>query len=61
MFMSQQGLYGLTNPFVTSERISWAIFDWAATQFSLTEYESTGAVCLTNPFVTCESSLGGYF
>jgi hypothetical protein len=27
------------------EIISGAISDWAATQFSLTVYESTGAVC----------------
>jgi len=27
------------------EKVSGAIFDWAATQFSLTVYESSGAVC----------------
>ena len=27
------------------ETVSGAIFDWAATLFSLTVYESTGAVC----------------
>jgi len=130
--MSQQGLFGLTNPFVTCEStfegyiwvgsdsvfrdclwvqrgcvgwqirsspveaVSGAIYEWAAIQFSLTVYESTGAVWadesirhlwkhfrglylsgkrlsfpwlfmspkglywLTNPFVTCGSSFGGY-
>jgi len=78
--MSQQGLWGLTNPFVTCEKslegyfwvgsdsvfldclgvtrgclgcrfhspplktVSAAISEWAASQFSLTVYESTGAV-----------------
>jgi hypothetical protein len=37
--MSQQGLCGMTNPFVTYEAVSGAISDWAATQFSLTIYE----------------------
>jgi hypothetical protein len=130
---SQQGLWGLTNPFVTSEKsfegylwvgsdsvfldclwvtkgclgcrilsppgkaVSGAISEWAVSQFSLTLYESTGVMwadesihhlwkqfqgrflrgqrlsfswlfmsqkglCgLTNPFVTCEKSFGGYF
>jgi hypothetical protein len=34
----------LTNPFVTCEKSFWAIFDSAASQFSLTVYESPGAV-----------------
>jgi hypothetical protein len=37
------------------------ISEWAASQFSLTVYESTGALGLTNPFVTCEKSFQGYF
>ena len=45
----------------SQETVSGAISDWAATQFSLTVYESTGAVCADESFVTCESSLGGYF
>jgi hypothetical protein len=80
LFMSQQGLCGLTNPFITCENsfrscfcegaasvfgdclqvkrgcagtrihsspvqgVSGAICEWAASQFSLTVYESTGAV-----------------
>ena len=36
--------------------VSGAISDWAATQFSLTVYESTGAVWDDKSFVTCESS-----
>jgi hypothetical protein len=42
--MSQQGLFGLTNPFDTCESNFEAISEWAATQFSLTFYESTGDV-----------------
>jgi hypothetical protein len=38
--------------------VSGAIFDSAASQFSLTVYESKG---LTNPLVTCEKSFEGYF
>jgi len=53
LFMSQQGLCGLTNPFNTSESNFEGYFWLAATQFSLTVYESTGVVWLTNPFVTC--------
>jgi hypothetical protein len=41
--------------------VSGAISKLAATQFSLTVYESTGAAWVTNPFVTCESSFGGFF
>jgi hypothetical protein len=44
MFMSQKGLSGQRNPFVTCERSCRGIFDWATSQFSLTVYESTGAV-----------------
>jgi hypothetical protein len=43
------------------DAISEVISEWATTQFSLTLYESTGLCGLTNPFVTCESSFGGYF
>jgi len=42
--MSQKELCGQTNPFVTCARSLGAIFDSAACQFSLTVYESTGAV-----------------
>jgi hypothetical protein len=38
-----------------------AICEWAATQFSLTVYESTGTVLDDESFVTCESSFGVYF
>jgi len=38
------GLFGLPNPFATCEGVSWALSEWAATPFSLTGYESTGAV-----------------
>jgi hypothetical protein len=41
--------------------VSGAISEWAASQFSLTVYESTGAVGLTNPFVTYEKSFEGFF
>jgi hypothetical protein len=41
--------------------VSGAIFDSAASQFSFTVYESTGAWGLMNPFFTCEKSLEGYF
>jgi len=37
--MGQEGLCGLTNPFVTCDLVSGAVYEWAATQFSLTVYE----------------------
>jgi len=42
--MSQQGLGGLTNPFVTRESTLGPISVWAATVFSLTVYELTVAL-----------------
>jgi len=41
--------------------VSGALSVFASTQFSLIVYEYTGAVWVTNPFVTSESSFGGYF
>jgi hypothetical protein len=41
--------------------LSGAICEWAASQFSLTVYESPGAVGVDESFVTCDSSVGGYF
>jgi len=41
--------------------LSRAICEWAAPQFSLTVYESTGAVWADESFITCDSSFGGYF
>jgi len=61
LFMSQQGLWGLTNPFVTYESSFRDIFEGAANQFSLTLSESLGLCALTNPFVTFEKSFGCYF
>jgi hypothetical protein len=43
------------------KEVSEALFEWAATQLSLTVYESTGLWWLMNPFVTCEKRFGGYF
>ena len=43
------------------EAVSEVISEWAATQFSLTVYESPGAVGVDESFVTCDSSVGGYF
>ena len=61
LLMSRKGLCGLMNPFVTCES-SFGGYLWvAATQFSLTVYESAGAVWDDKTFVTCESSFGGYF
>jgi hypothetical protein len=59
--MSEQGLCGLTNPFVTCESSFGGYCEWVATQFSLTVYESTGAVWDDESFVTYESCFGGYF
>jgi hypothetical protein len=42
--MTHQGLFRLPNPFASSESTFRAISEWAASQFSLTVYESTGAV-----------------
>jgi hypothetical protein len=42
--MSQQGLWGLTNPFVTYEKSFEGFFGVAVTQFSFTVYESKGVV-----------------
>jgi len=41
--------------------VSGSIFAWAPSQFCFNVYESTGLWGLTNPFVTCEKSFGGYF
>jgi len=41
--------------------VSGALSKFASTQFSLTIYEYTRAVWVTNPFVTSESSFRGYF
>ena len=41
--------------------VSGALSEFASIQFSLTVYEYTGAVWVTNPFVTSESSFGGNF
>jgi hypothetical protein len=38
-----------------------AISEWATSHFSLTVYESTRAVGLTNPFLTYEKSFEGFF
>jgi len=61
LFMSHQGLFGMTNPFATCESSFRVISEWAASQFSLTVYESTGLCGLTNPFVTCVKSFDGDF
>jgi hypothetical protein len=42
--MSQKGLCGQTNPFITYESSLGAISEWTLSQFSLTVYELTGAV-----------------
>jgi hypothetical protein len=42
LFMSHQGLFGLPNQFVTCESSFGGIFEWAASQYSLIVYESTG-------------------
>jgi hypothetical protein len=44
LFMSHQGLFGLPNSFATCESSFGGISEWEASQFSLTVYESTGAV-----------------
>jgi len=44
LLMSQKGLCGKTNPFVTSVRSFGGLFDLAASQFFLTVNQSTGAV-----------------
>jgi len=44
LFMSHQGLFRLPNPFTTCESSFGCISEWEASQFSLTVYESTGAV-----------------
>jgi len=59
--MSQQGLCGLMNPSSPMKAVSGAILELATTQFSLTVSESKGLCGLTNPFITCASSLEGYF
>jgi len=61
LFMSHEGLFGcrIHSPHVKA--VSGVIFEWAASQFSLTVYESTRALGLRNPFVTCEKSFQGYF
>jgi hypothetical protein len=41
--------------------VSGALSEFASTHFSLTVYEYTGAVSVTNPFGTSERSFGGYF
>jgi hypothetical protein len=41
--------------------ISGAICEWTVTQFSLTIYESTGAVWDNESFVTYESGFVDYF
>jgi len=97
LFISQKGLCGLTNPFITSESnfggyfwlrsdsvfldclwvkrgcvawriqsspanaVSGAIFEWAATQFSLILYESIGAMWANESIHHCESTFDGYF
>jgi len=42
--MSQWGLFGLTNPFVTYKSSSGAISKRVATKFFVTPYESKGAL-----------------
>jgi len=95
--MSHRGCLGCRIHSPPVKAVSGAISKWAASHFSLTVYESTGAVVagesiqhlwkqfqgrflrgqrlgfswlfmsqkglcgLTNPFVTCERSFGGYF
>jgi hypothetical protein len=59
--MTHQGLFRLPNPFASSESNFGAISEWAASQFSLTVYESTGAVGAENRFVTYEKSFEGFF
>jgi hypothetical protein len=44
LFMNHLGLFGLPNPFATCESSFGGISEWEASQFSLTVYESTGAV-----------------
>jgi hypothetical protein len=41
--------------------VSGALSEFASIQFSLTVYEYTGVVWVTNPFVTYKSSFEGYF
>jgi hypothetical protein len=41
--------------------VSGALSKFASTKFSLTVYDDTGAVWVANPFVTSETSFGGYF
>jgi hypothetical protein len=41
--------------------VSGALSKFASTQFSLTVYEYTKVVWVTNPFVTSESSFRGIF
>jgi len=43
LFMSRQWQCGLTNPFITCESTFGPYSQWAAAQFFLTAYESTGA------------------
>jgi hypothetical protein len=59
--MSEQGLCGLTIHSSPVKAVSGAIYEWEATLFSLTVYESTGAVWDGESFVTCESRFGGFF
>jgi hypothetical protein len=44
LFMSHQGLFGLRIHSPPGKAVSGAISEWAASQFSLTLYESTGPV-----------------
>jgi hypothetical protein len=49
LFISQQGLCGMTNPSSLVKVVKGANSQWSATQFSLTFSESTGLCGLTNP------------
>jgi hypothetical protein len=44
LFRSHQRLFGLQNPFATCESSFGGVSEWAASQFFLTVYDSTGAV-----------------
>jgi hypothetical protein len=59
--MSHQGLCGMTKPSSAVKAVSGATSQWSATQFSLTIYESTGAVWAQESICHLWISFGGYF
>jgi len=58
--MSQQGLCGLMNPFITCESSFRGPFCEGDNSIFMTVYESKGAVWADESFVTCERSFGVY-